>query len=139
MVITRRKSKMLSTIKNYFKGRETSHSKVEDYIFVDKVISKDEVVTGIKIKSGPLSGMIFTANPSVNFTEKKDGHIDMHFEYVVQVAPENREALLNNELVTNTLGDIISDIIKKNLDTNDANRDIDFKRSSEGPGVCQEG
>ena len=130
---------MLSTIKRYFFGRETSQSKPVEYLFVDKVVSQDQVVTGIKIKSGPLTGMIFTANPSVNFTEKEDGHIDMHFEYVVQVAPDNREALLDNSLVTNTLGDIISDIIKKNLDTTDANRDIDFKRTSEGPGVCQEG
>lgn len=104
-----------------------------EYTFVDRVVSENTVVTGVKVKSGKFAGMIFTSNPSVEFKHLPDGRLDMNFQYVIQVPPADVITLEDAESLRNTVGDIILDIIYKNLDKEDANRDIDFKRTNEGP------
>lgn len=130
--------KMISLIKAFFKGRETSPSSLPEYTFVDRLVDKNQVVTGVKIKTGNFAGMIFTSNPSVQFKEKPNGELEMKFDYVIQMPPENQDSLLDDASVQKVVGDIILDIIYKNLDKKDADRDVDFKRSSEGSGVREE-
>lgn len=130
--------KMISLIKAFFKGKETSPSNLPEYTFVDRLVDKNQVVTGVKIKSGNYAGMIFTSNPSVQFKEKPNGELEMKFDYVIQMPPDNRESLLDDAEVQTVVGDIILDIIYKNLDKEDADRDVDFKRVSEGSGVREE-
>lgn len=125
---------MLNLIRKFFKKDEVKGD-IPLYAFVDKVIDRNQVVTGIKVKSGKFNGMVFTSNPSVSFMEKADGGLDMKFDYVIQVPPDDISSLDDSSGIQKSVGDIILDIIYKNLEKDDANRDVDFKRASEGPGL----
>ena len=116
----------MSLIDRFFSGRKDELRGVPEFVFVDRVIDKETVITGIKILGGPAKGMIFTWNPQVSFSHKDDGNIDMKFEYAIQVPPSDSSILDDNQLLTNIVGDIITSVIKKDLDNNNADRNVDF-------------
>ena len=118
---------LTSLIDRFFKGRASALQNIPSYVFVDRVINESEVLTGIRVTSGIAEGMIFTWNPEVRFKNKDDGNIDMNFDYYIHVPPKNDKILDSHQELTNIVGDIIFDVIKRDFDKTDANRNVDFK------------
>lgn len=107
-----------------------------DYQLVERQINPELIVSGVKVTSGPLAGLIFTTSPTVSFKEDISGEVKLKYEYVIQIPPKDPVFRDNIELIERTVGDIILDIIEKNY--SDANRESDFECNGEGHRVRQE-
>lgn len=114
-----------------FFGLNKAPYAIPQYILVEKQINPELIVSGIKVTSGPLDGMVVTTSPTVEFKETPSGEIKVKFEYVVQIPPKDKSFIKNNELIERVVGDIIIDIIEKDQNQ-DANRESDSECVGEG-------
>lgn len=115
---------MLEIVKNLFSG-----SKLPKYSVVEKSIGEDEYIQGIKITSGKYTGLIFTTSPSVEFLPQEDGNVSMKFEYLIQGYPEEM-TLPSDDKLQELVGDIILDIIEKDLSKGENNAVSDDPKRS---------
>lgn len=98
------------------------------YQLVERQIDPETIVSGVRVTDGPLTGMVFTVSPSVEIKES-NGETSLKYSYVVQIPPKNFQDFdKDSDIVKNTVGDIIIDIISKNY--KEEHDSTDFKSNS---------
>ena len=110
---------------------------VAKYSLVERATESGDAIQGVRIDSGPLSGMVFSVPTNVVFNEGSGGKITLKFTYDVHRVPTDRSLHPNDPIVETIIGDIIVDIIARNYSENDNDDRADcITYSNEGPGVC---
>lgn len=104
---------MLNFIRNLIRKRCVA------YALVEKKIG-DVFVQGVRITAGKYSGLVFTTSSQVKFKVEDGGEVKLDYQYKIEYKPESISIDdIAPEKLDKIVGDIILDIVEKNLDKPD--------------------